>query len=154
MPKTTVSPRKVLPREEDSYRNMLSRCHNPKSTGYKNYGGRGITVCERWRISFWYFFEDMGARPPNMSLDREDNEGNYNKDNCRWATTREQALNTRRNPHIMSEGLTHTLEEWGEIKGLNPNTISTRRARGWSDDACLLPLQNQRRKSYCNRKKT
>jgi len=74
--------------------NMLARCTNPKRRDFKNYGGRGISVCERWR-SFENFLADMGEKPPKLSLDRVDNDANYGPDNCRWATASEQRLNQR-----------------------------------------------------------
>lgn len=77
-----------------SWSSMKSRCQNPKSTSYKYYGARGVTVCSRWE-SFENFFEDMGERPEGTSLDRIDPHGNYEPGNCRWATSAEQNRNKR-----------------------------------------------------------
>jgi hypothetical protein len=77
-----------------TWQNMIARCQNPLHPIYDNYGGRGITVCERWK-TFVNFFADMGERPDSKSLDRIDNEKGYFPDNCRWATKQEQDLNRR-----------------------------------------------------------
>lgn len=73
---------------------MKARCLNPHNKRYADYGGRGITICERW-LTFENFFADMGQCPQGLSLDRIDNSGNYEPDNCRWATTQEQTSNKR-----------------------------------------------------------
>lgn len=73
---------------------MVARCRNPKHADYQNYGGRGIAVCERW-LTFANFYADMGEKPEGLSLDRTDNDGNYEPGNCRWATSKEQHANMR-----------------------------------------------------------
>lgn len=84
--------------------NMIQRCTNPKNNRYKHYGGRGITVCERWR-KFENFYTDMGKRPNGLSIDRINNNGSYEPKNCRWATSSEQQLNKR--PRTNKSGHKH-----------------------------------------------
>lgn len=83
--------------EFSTWKGMLARCHDPKSGAFKNYGGRGISVCEEWQASFWTFLEDMGPKPgPEYSIERLDVDGDYNPFNCDWIPFSEQAKNTRK----------------------------------------------------------
>jgi hypothetical protein len=85
---------------------MNRRCSDPHNVGFKHYGGRGIAVCDRWRDSFISFYTDMGARPDGMSLDRIDVNGNYEPDNCRWASPKQQGLNRRNTINPNDEPMT------------------------------------------------
>lgn len=119
-----------------SWAHMLDRCLNPKSSNYAYYGGRGIEVCDRW-LKFENFYEDMGPRPENTTLDREKNELGYFKENCRWATKREQANNSRHNRLISYNGETLTVSQWAERLGTNPKTLFTRLYAGWPTEKIL-----------------
>lgn len=91
--------------EYSSWEGMKDRCCNPNNPRYKDYGGRGITVCDRWLHSFENFYTDMGDRPsPTHSIDRIDNDAGYSPDNCRWATKKEQTAN-RRKPKKLGSGM-------------------------------------------------
>lgn len=93
---TKVSPRLTHLSEYNSWRGMVGRCENPNNTAFSYYGGRGIKICARWRASFANFLADMGPKPsPAHSLDRRDPNGNYEAENCRWATRAEQRINQR-----------------------------------------------------------
>lgn len=81
--------------EYNSWRAMKERCTNPNHEAYRNYGGRGITVCSRWLHDFEAFLQDMGQKPRGITLERKDNDGNYEPSNCKWATRKEQRSNTR-----------------------------------------------------------
>ncbi len=97
---------------------MKRRCHNRKDVGYKNYGKRGIKVCEEWRESFDSFVSDVGDRPDGHSLGRIDNDGNYEPSNCEWQTPKQQMRNTRRSVYIMVKGEKKTLPELSEKYGV------------------------------------
>ena len=121
-----------------SWREMKRRCYNENVRAYKWYGARGITVCERWRVSFELFFSDVGTRPPGMTIERIDNEGNYEPGNVRWATQKEQSNNTRASRWIELAGQRMTLMQWAEKTGLRCETISKRLdLLGWSVERAL-----------------
>jgi hypothetical protein len=117
---------------------IKQRCNNPRCPKYSDYGGRGIVLCDRWRVSFANFLADMGKRPsPEYSIDRIDNDGPYSPENCRWATRSEQGRNYRQNHLIEYQGSVRTLVEWSEITGIRSDTISMRLKKGWSVERAL-----------------
>jgi len=120
--------------EHSAWSSMLKRCTNPNHKHYKHYGGRGISVCDRWKISFNNFLADMGERPSKeYSLDRIDVDGNYSPDTCRWATNIEQQRNTTANINITYNGATKCLAEWCEELKLNYAKVHYRLTKaGWS----------------------
>lgn len=108
-----------------SWASMIDRCTKPKTKCWPNYGGRGITVCDRWR-KFDAFLEDMGWKPDGTSLDRIDNNGNYEPGNCRWATSIEQANNKRNNDVFEYAGERLTIPAWSRRTGIKPGSLRTR----------------------------
>lgn len=112
-----------------SWDHMLDRCKNPKTTYWNEYGGRGIKVCERW-MKFENFLADMGERPEGTSIDRINNNGNYEPENCRWATKKQQQQNRRVAHKLTHDGTTMTLSEWSRRAGLKTSTLSERLRRG------------------------
>ena len=121
------------------WRGMRSRCEYKLHKAWNRYGGRGISVCERWKV-FLNFYSDMGPRPsPRHSLDRFPNkDGNYEPGNVRWATAKEQMRNTMNNVMVTHNGETKCVAEWAEITGLNSTTIHMRVRAGWPAEAILL----------------
>lgn len=108
-----------LTREYRIFMHMHRRCRSPLESGYENYGGRGIRVCDRWS-DFANFIADMGPKPsPRHSLDRIDGDGNYCPENCRWATPREQVQNRKCTLYIEHDGRRLTLQRWSEVYGLD-----------------------------------
>lgn len=117
-------------REYRSWKDMRARCNNPRNTDYSSYGGRGITVCERW-ADFAVFIGDMGPRPDGHTLDRIDVNGSYAPENCRWAPATVQAQNKRSNNKITIGVETKTLLEWCRHFGVEHSKARYRLARGW-----------------------
>ena len=110
---------------------MKLRCLSKNSVGYHNYGGIGITICERWLASYQSFIQDMGNRPSSRhTLERKDNSLGYSPENCVWATYTEQANNTRKNVTVVSNGSTYTVAQWARLNGEHPQTVYARIRRG------------------------
>lgn len=123
--------------EHQSWESMWKRCTDSKHKGYKNYGGRSITVCGRWN-SFELFLEDMGPKPtPQHTIERKDTNGNYEPNNCRWATRKEQARNQRRSVYVEYQGEKLLLLDLADRLGLSRNVIYQRLKLGWSLDDAL-----------------
>lgn len=121
-------------REFNIWLGIVSRCKNENVRQYHDYGGRGITVCERWLSSFEAFYEDMGPSPSvKHSIDRRDNNGNYEPSNCRWATKLEQANNCRSNCMMTFYGKTMSRQMWSRISQVKAATIARRLALGWNE---------------------
>lgn len=116
--------------EYQTWNRMWSRCTNPITSRYHRYGGRGITVCDRW-ASFENFYEDMGPRPSaDHSIERDEVDGNYEPGNCRWATKKEQSRNTSTNLFVEYRGERRCVAEWCEITGIPYATFIQRLRRG------------------------
>lgn len=120
---------------------MRQRCSNPNTTKWHLYGGRGITVCERWDKSFQAWIDDMGPRPEGHSIERVDGDGNYEPGNCIWAPIKSQNRNTARNRFLTHAGETLTVAEWAERMGVGYSALSNRIRDGWSvEDALTIPV--------------
>lgn len=120
------------------WRRMITRCTNPNVDTFKNYGGRGISVCKLWRESFEAFYADMGDRPSkDHSIDRINNDGNYEPGNVQWSTRKEQARNKRKNRIVIVNGASMTLAEAVEKSGLKYNVVLMRLCSGWSVERAL-----------------
>lgn len=118
--------------------NMLQRCENPENKSYKNYGGRGIRVCDEWHdVSAFYNWAMANGYRPDLTIERIDNDGNYEPDNCRWATIKEQQNNRSNNHFLEFNGESHTISEWSEIVGIPRPVIDARLGRGWKTEKVL-----------------
>jgi hypothetical protein len=117
---------------------MMRRCHSPNTKRYKDYGARGITVCEAWH-TFENFFNDMGHAENGLTLDRIDNNKGYCKENCKWSNSKEQARNRRNTRFLTINGITKSISEWSEESGAGRyQTISCRYVSGWSHEECVF----------------
>ncbi len=118
---------------------MKQRCENPYDAAYRDYGGRGISVCKDWSnyIGFRNWAVSHGYSD-SLTIDRVNNDGNYCPENCRWATRKEQSRNRRNNRYITANGEKHLMEDWAQITGIDKRTIHQRLKRGWSEERAIM----------------
>lgn len=119
---------------------MKTRCYNDNALAYKDYGGRGIAVCEEWKYEFKPFHDWAMSHgySHGLTIDRIDNNGNYCPENCRWVTMREQSRNTRRTKFITHNGESHCVAEWAEKYNISPGTLNSRINLGWDMELALI----------------
>lgn len=133
------------------YYSMRGRCYNPDSISYKKYGAKGITVCDEWMgedgfINFYNWSMTNGYQE-HLTIDRIDGTKGYSPDNCRWATYKEQANNTKATVFLTYKGETKPASEWAEITGISQSAITGRKRKGWTDEECLTIKPHGRKKS-------
>lgn len=139
-------------KEYNAWANMIARCENPKYRWFYRYGGRGIRICSAWRGSFSTFLTDMGTCPANLTLDRIDNDGDYEPSNCRWATCSQQARNRRDSGFLTAFGKTKSYYEWSAETGLSVDTLKDRKHKGWEAERILsAPVVNHAQQTHCKR---
>lgn len=131
------------------WRRMIARCHIPSDESYPRYGGKGITVCDRWRwgdearSGFEYFLFDMGPSPfPKATIEREDNAKGYGPNNCRWASPREQANNRSSNRLVTARGQTMTVAQWARLVGLSRQALRYRLEQGADPEEAIFKIPN------------
>jgi hypothetical protein len=126
--------------EYRSWTSTLTRCTNPRHEYYNRYGGRGITICDRWRDSFQAFYADMGPKPgPEYTIERENNDGNYEPGNCKWDTRKNQARNRSTNHLIQHDGQMKTSIELGELVGVSRQAMVQRQRYGYNNEQLTKP---------------
>lgn len=133
--------KKPFTSEYQTWSHMKSRCYNKKAPEYHRYGGRGITICRRWKNNYEAFLRDMGRKPGReYSIDRINNGGNYEPSNCRWATVKEQANNRRTSKFFEYIGKRKTVPQWAEELKISSSLIWRRIQLGWTiAEALSLP---------------
>lgn len=130
--------------EYRAWAQLLSRCNDSNNPRYSDYGGRGITVCERWS-RFEHFLADMGNRPTvKHSIDRINNNGNYCPENCQWSTRSEQANNKRTNRILCIDGVARTLSQWAVVSGINRPCIHARLTLGWTEKEAVFSEKHEK----------
>jgi hypothetical protein len=139
-------------REYVCWAGMIDRCEDPKAESYTRYGGRGITVCARWKI-FENFLADMGLKPSREhSIERNNVDGNYEPSNCRWATRSEQMNNTSRNVLIDYIGRRQTVAQWAKELGILDKTIYERLRKGCTPEKALAPVGAEHKAQWATRR--
>lgn len=131
---------RAVPREYEAWKAMKRRCYGAGTINYHDYGGRGIRVCDRWLHDFAAFLADVGPKPSKAhSLDRINNNGNYEPANCRWATRSEQRRNTRQGLHLVTlGGETRPIVDWAAVSGVPEESISARLRNGWDAQRAIF----------------
>jgi len=127
-----------IAKEYNIWRAMKDRCLNENNHAFHIYGGRGIKICDRWLNSYENFLEDMGRCPDGHSIDRIDNNGNYEPGNCRWATPKEQCCNTNRNIWIEAKGLKMILTDWARYFGIHPSNFYYWATKGLTPEETVM----------------
>lgn len=139
--------RKRFSSEYKAWIGIKQRCYNPSHRRYADYGGRGIAVCHRWRISFAAFLADVGPKPTGrFTLERIDNDSSYLPDNCCWASSHDQSRNRRSNVWLAHNGLILCLNDWAKRIGMGRMVLTQRLRRGWAlSDALSVPVAGRRK---------
>ena len=129
--------------------NIKTRCYNSNTTNYKRYGGRGITMCDEWKDNFQTFYDWAMSHgySDDLTIDRIDNNGNYEPSNCRWVDMKKQTRNNSRNHIVKLNGIERPLIEWTEIYKINYKTVRDRLKRGWNYEKALTePVETKFRR--------
>jgi hypothetical protein len=128
-----------------AWQDIKARCLNANRGCYKRYGGRGIKVCERWEHSFEAFLADMGEKPTAHTLERKNNDGNYEPGNCRWATRMDQNRNKSNNAVFIISGIKGCLAELSDLFNIKASTVRNRLRYGWTPEkAFTIPVVTNR----------
>lgn len=128
------------------WKGMKERCYKESRKDFASYGGRGIVMCDEWKNSFVNFLADMGEAPENMSIDRINGDGIYEKSNCRWATLEQQANNRRTCIYVTFNGETKTVAQWSRDIGIERKTLEYRIRVGWDVEKALTTPSTIKRK--------
>ena len=141
-----ISDEKRKKRLKSIYNGMRLRCYNENNVNYKYYGGKGVTICDEWLLSFENFFDWAinNGYNENLTIDRIDSEKEYSPDNCKWSTKKEQAYNRSMSVKLTLNGITMYMTEWAEELNIDKTTLSWRYNQGWSHEKILTTKTNDR----------